>query len=141
MSGAMTALERIAATAVSSPLLSRFVGRLAGLRLPRPLLVALIPAYVLAYGARPGHAALAVDAYPSFSAFFTRRLRDGARPIDATAGAVVAPSDSRLVSIGRVPDDGRLEPVKGQGYTIAELLGSTGEAEAFRGGSQATLYL
>ena len=141
MSGARTALERIAATAVSSPLLSRLVGRLADLRLPRPLLVPLVRAYVRAYGVDLGDAALPVDAYPSFSAFFTRRLRDGARPIDGTAGAVVAPADSRLVAIGRVPEDGRLEPVKGQGYTVAELLGSTGEAEAFRGGAQATLYL
>jgi phosphatidylserine decarboxylase len=141
MSGARTALERIAASAVSSPLLSRLVGRLADLRLPRPLLVPLVRAYVRAYGVDLGDAALPVDAYPSLSAFFTRRLRDGARPIDETAGAVVAPSDSRLVSIGRVPADGRLEPVKGQSYTVAELLGSASEAESFCGGSQATLYL
>jgi phosphatidylserine decarboxylase len=141
MDGARTALERIAASAVSSPLLSRLVGRLADLRLPRPLLVPLIRAYARTYGVDFGDAALPPAAYPSFSAFFTRRLRDGARPIDATAGAVVAPSDSRLVSIGRVPEDGRLEQVKGASYTLAALLGSSGEAEAFGGGTQATLYL
>jgi phosphatidylserine decarboxylase len=141
MSGARTGLERIAATAVSWPPLSRLVGRLADLRLPRPLLLPLIRAYVRAYGVDLSEAALPADAYPSFSAFFTRRLRAAARPIETEPGVVVSPSDSRLASIGRVPEDGRLEQVKGDRYSLEALLGSSGDAEALRGGQHATLYL
>ena len=50
MSGARTALHRMAATAVSWPPLSRLVGRLADLRPPRALLLPLVRAYVRAYG-------------------------------------------------------------------------------------------
>ena len=141
MSGARTALHRMAATAVSWPPLSRLVGRLADLRPPRALLLPLVRAYVRAYGVDLSEAALPADAYPSFSAFFTRRLRDGARPIETEPGVLVSPSDSRLASIGRVPDDGCLEQVKGDRYSLEALLGASGDAEALRGGQHATLYL
>jgi len=141
MSGARTALERMAVTAVSSPLLSRVVGRLADLRLPGSLLVPLIRAYAAVYGVDLSEAASAPDAYPSFSAFFTRRLRDGSRPIEREPGVVIAPSDAQLISIGRVPEGGQLEQVKGERYSLDALLGASGEAAGFHGGQHATLYL
>lgn len=141
VSGARTTLERLAAAAVSWPLLSRLTGRLSDLRLPRAILVPAIRAYARAYGADLTEAALPVEAYPSFNAFFTRRLREGARPIAGGEGVVVSPSDSRLSTIGPVPPDGRLEQVKGSTYSVAALLGSAEDAAPFRRGVQATLYL
>lgn len=141
VSGAGAVLERIAMAAVSWPLLSRIVGQLSDLRLPPPLLGPLIRAYARAYGVDLGEAALPPEAYPTFNAFFTRRLRQGARPIEAAGGVVVSPSDSRLSSIGRVPGDGRLEQVKGETYGIEQLVGSAEDAARFRGAHHATLYL
>jgi phosphatidylserine decarboxylase len=139
--GARTTLERLAAAAVSWPALSRLAGRLSDLRLPRALLVPAIRAYARAYGVDLAEAALPAEAYPSFNAFFTRRLREGARPIAGGAGVVVSPSDSRLRTIGPVPADGQLEQVKGSTYFVEALLGSTEDAAPFRRGVQATLYL
>jgi phosphatidylserine decarboxylase len=141
VSGAGSALERIAVAAVSWPLLSRIVGRLSDLPLPRPLRVPAIRAYARAYGVDLEEAALPASGYPTFNAFFTRRLREGARPIDTASGTLVSPSDSRLSAIGRVPADGRLEQVKGETYAIDALLASSEDAARFRGGLQATLYL
>ena len=141
VSGRASALERIAVAAVSWPLLSRIVGQLSDLPLPRLLRVAAIRAYARAYGVDLEEAALPPWAYPTFNAFFTRRLREGARPIDRASGVVVSPSDSRLSAIGRVPPDGRLEQVKGESYGIDALLGSAEEAVRFRAGQHATLYL
>ena len=141
VSGAGPALERIAVAAVSSPLLSRITGRLSDLRVPGWLLVPMIRAYARAYGVDLGEAALPASAYPTFNAFFTRRLREGARPIDAAFGVLVSPSDSHLSAIGPVPGDGRLEQVKGEAYGIGALLGSEDEAARFRAGHHATLYL
>lgn len=141
MSRARAVLERLAVAAVSWPPLSRVTGRLAELRVPRPLLVPLIRAYARAYGAELAEAARPPEAYESFNAFFTRRLREGARPIDATPGAVVSPSDSRLSAIGRVPGDGRIEQVKGESYSLEVLLGSTQDAGRLAGAAHATLYL
>jgi len=141
VSGARAILERLAVTAVSSPLLSRIVGRLSDLRLPRVLLAPAIGAYARVYGVDLAEAALPPAAYASFNAFFTRRLREGARPIEPASGVLVSPSDSRLSTIGRIPADGRLEQVKGETYAIDALLGSGEEAARFGGGVQATLYL
>ena len=134
-------LERLVATAVSRPLLSRLTGRLSDLRLPRAVLGPAIRLYARAFGVDLGEAALPPEAYPSFNAFFTRRLRDGARPVDALPGVVVSPTDSRLSLIGPVPEDGLLVQVKGSRYSIEALLGSTEDAAAFRAGAYATLYL
>jgi phosphatidylserine decarboxylase len=135
------AAERAFASAVSSPSLSRLTGWLADRHLPSAILGPLIRAYARVYGVDLGEAAEPVDAFRTFNAFFTRALRAGARPIDRRAGAVTSPSDSRVISIGRVPDDGRLEQVKGRTYDLDTLLGSPAGAEPYRGGRHATLYL
>jgi len=141
VSGARATLERLAAAAVSWPVLSRLTGRVADLRLPKAILVPAIRAYARAFRADLAEAALPLEAYPSFNAFFTRRLREGARPIACGEGVVVSPSDSRLSAIGPVPADGRLEQVKGSSYSIEALLGSAEDAAPFRRGLHATLYL
>ncbi len=133
--------DRGLAQAFSSPGLSRLVGRLADLRVPRALLRPLLRAYVRLYRVDLAEAAEPLEAYATFNAFFTRRLKSGLRPLPAEAGTLVSPSDSRLTSIGPVPADGRLEQVKGRTYALGELLGSDDEADRFRGGRQATLYL
>lgn len=133
--------ERLFVRAVSAPALSRLTAPLADLRLPRPLLRAVMRAYIRAYGVDMSEAAEPLSAYPSFNAFFTRRLRSGARPISTEAGVVVSPCDSRVHAIGAVPEDGRLEQVKGRTYTLAALLGAEEDARPFTRGVQATLYL
>jgi phosphatidylserine decarboxylase len=133
--------ERALVRAFSNPALSRVVGRLADLRLPGPVRRPLLRAYVRAYGVDMAEAAQPLAAYRTFNEFFTRRLREGARPIDPRPAAIVSPSDSRLQSLGKVPDDLRLEQIKGRAYTVAELLGDPSEAQPFTRGVHATLYL
>jgi phosphatidylserine decarboxylase len=139
-----TARERaewLAATIVSSPVLSRLTGRLCDLRLPPAVLLRAIRAYSRAYGVDLAEAAASPESFRSFNEFFTRRLAEGRRPVCAEPGVVVSPSDSRLSSIGAVPDDGRLEPIKGRPYSIEALVGSAADAAPFRAGVHATLYL
>jgi phosphatidylserine decarboxylase len=135
------ALARTLLTVLSARRMSRVVARLADRAWPGPLLRAAIRLYVRVYGVDLGEAAEPLDSYRTFNAFFTRRLRPGARPIADGPGLVVSPSDSELVSMGPVPADGRLEQVKGLTYGLEDLLGSATEASAFRHGRHATLYL
>jgi phosphatidylserine decarboxylase len=134
-------LERVAAGAVSSPVLSRLAGRLADLEAPAAVLQPLLRGYVRFYGVDLAEAAEPLEAYRSFNAFFTRRLKEGRRPLPADDSVIVSPADSLLTSIGPVPADGRLEQVKGRMYALDELLGSPEEGARFRSGVQATLYL
>lgn len=136
-----SALERLFVRAVSAPRLSRVTGRLADARLPGPLLRPLLRAYVRAYGVDMGEAREPLAAYPTFNAFFTRRLREGARPVEADPSVMVAPTDSLVTSLGRVPADGRIDQVKGMSYPLEALLASAEDAARFRHGVHATLYL
>jgi phosphatidylserine decarboxylase len=80
-------------------------------------------------------------AYASFNAFFTRALREDARPMAAAPDALLSPVDGTVSQAGRV-DDERLIQAKGRGYGLGELLGGDEDLTlAFRNGSFATLYL
>jgi phosphatidylserine decarboxylase len=135
------AIERLVLSAVSHPALSRVTGRLADLRLPPLVLRPFLRLYVSAFGVDLTEAAEPLESYSTFNAFFTRRLREGARPVAEGSGVVASPSDSRLRTLGAVPADGRLEQVKGLDYSIEALLGSEEDAAPFRRGVHATLYL
>lgn len=79
------------------------------------------------------------ERYPSFNAFFTRQLQEGARPI--AGEGVVCPADGAISQLGDIVD-GRIFQAKGQDYSCVELLAGDPEwAEKFAGGSFATIYL
>jgi len=79
-------------------------------------------------------------AYPTFNAFFTRALRPGVRPFDPDPRALLMPADGRISQCGPIVD-GRIFQAKGREFTAAELLGSEADAEPFRDGAFATVYL
>ncbi|MFB4370817.1 MULTISPECIES: archaetidylserine decarboxylase [unclassified Pseudomonas] len=82
-----------------------------------------------------------LNAYEHFNAFFTRALKDGARPLDNTPGAVLCPADGAISQLGRI-EHGRVFQAKGHNYSVTELLGGDSErAAAFMGGDFATVYL
>ena len=79
-------------------------------------------------------------AYPSFNAFFTRALKPGARIADPDPRALLMPADGHISQCGPI-EDGRIFQAKGQSFTAAELLGDAADAEPFRNGLFATVYL
>ena len=79
--------------------------------------------------------------YPSFNAFFTRELKDGARTIDRDAANIVSPADGAISQLGKI-EHGRIFQAKGRGYGLATLLGGDQErAKDFIDGGFATIYL
>jgi len=80
-------------------------------------------------------------AYDSFNEFFTRALREGARPVDADPQAIVSPVDGTVSEAGPLTED-KLLQAKGHHYTLKALLaGNTAWERSFAGGSFATIYL
>ncbi len=78
--------------------------------------------------------------YPTFNAFFTRTLKDGARVADPDPRALLMPADGRISQCGAIVD-GRIFQAKGQSFTAAELLGGDAAAVPFAKGVYATVYL
>jgi phosphatidylserine decarboxylase len=71
---------------------------------------------------------------------FTRRLKDGARPVDADPGVLVSPCDGIVGALGSVLEGQALQ-IKGFAYQIHDLLCDAALAEAYRGGTYVTLRL
>ena len=79
--------------------------------------------------------------YRSFNAFFTRKLKDGARPIDESRSAVCSPADGTLAESGLIHGS-KLIQAKGINYTVEQLFASSDlAAQRFINGSFATVYL
>ena len=78
--------------------------------------------------------------FKSLHACFTRRLKDGARPIDGDAAHLTSPCDALVGASGRVAE-GTVLQAKGFPYPLAELLCDDDLAHYYRGGEFATLRL
>lgn len=118
--------------------LSHAVGKLCDRPLPPAVSRAITSAYIRAFGVDMTDVDSANGAYPTFDAFFTRELRNGARSV--SADTVVSPADGLLAASGSV--DTRSEfLVKGKRYGLGELIGDESEAERFAGGAFAVVYL
>jgi hypothetical protein len=100
----------------------------------------LVRWFVRKYGVDMSEAAVAdVAAYRSFNDFFTRALKEGARPIADTD--LVSPVDGTISQFGRIEHDQILQ-AKGHRYSTTALVGGDRELAArFHDGSFATLYL
>ena len=122
-------------------LLTAIVFRLAGIR-TAPIKDFLIRRFVDFYDVDVEEAGLPVpDGYTSFNDFFTRQLVDGARPIDSSANTIISPVDGTVSAAGKLDSDMLLQ-AKGRRYSLSDLLMTDIEdADRFRNGSFATLYL
>lgn len=119
--------------------LTQLMGRLAGLR-GGAATTTVINWFVRRYGVNMSEAVEPDTArYESFNEFFTRPLRDDARPL--TDADFLCPVDGAISQCG--PLDGeRLIQAKGHSYTATALLGGDRELAArFHDGMFATLYL
>ena len=120
--------------------ISRILGRLADVGAPPAVMRHAVDAFVRVYGVDLSEADVPQGGFTTFDAFFTRRLRHGRRPVAVDPGAIVCPSDGRLTAQGPI-DPGATFRIKGQLYTVAELLGDGDDAARFDGGAFALIYL
>jgi phosphatidylserine decarboxylase len=125
---------------VPQQLLSRFTGALAELRYPIWLKNWVIGQFIDFFGvdmtdaAEPDH-----TSYACFNDFFTRPLREDARPLDAAD--IVCPADGAISQLGEIAN-GLLFQAKGRYFAAEDLLGGdTARAAQFSSGQFATIYL
>ncbi|MBN2647214.1 MAG: phosphatidylserine decarboxylase [Thiotrichales bacterium] len=82
-----------------------------------------------------------LEDYPHFNAFFTRALKDDARPIDDTPNAWCSPADG-VVSQSCSIERGNILQAKHHYYSVEALLGGDiGYAQQFHQGDAAVIYL
>jgi len=100
----------------------------------------LLRLFVKQYGVdMAAYAQTDLSQYPTFNAFFTRALADGARPL--AAQGLLSPVDGTISQLGRIEEHGLLQ-AKGQYFDLDSLFGGLTEpADPFRQGTFATIYL
>jgi len=119
---------------------SALVGWGAGRALPSRLRGLAYRAFARAVGANLDEVELELGGYPSLGDFFARKLRHGARQVDAAPGAIVSPCDGVIAARG-IAVSGALVQAKGRMYRLAELVADAELAARLTGGPYVTIYL
>ncbi len=119
--------------------LTSFAGWVAGAQMGG-LTTAIIRRFIRRYGVNMAEAANPDPAsYPSFNEFFTRALKEGARPL--AAADWVCPVDGAISQFGPIERD-QIFQAKGHRYSTTALVGGDAALAAqFENGHFATLYL
>ncbi|WP_240414548.1 archaetidylserine decarboxylase [Paenibacillus periandrae] len=132
----MKSFFRLLTELYSRKAISRVTGAFAQSKVSRKL----IPRFADIYGIRLEDAEKPWNEYVSLNDFFTRRLKNGLRPIDMSPHIVVSPVDAAITGMGPI-SEGLILNVKGQDYTIDEMLNFSPRAVSYKNGFYYVLYL
>lgn len=78
--------------------------------------------------------------YDSFNDFFTRKLKEGARPLDANPEGWISPADGVISNCGEL-ESGLFIQAKNHQYSVSRLMADETMARSYSRGSFATIYL
>lgn len=116
--------------------ISKITGQVAKSKLSK----GLIPHFAKTYKINIQEAEKRLEDYPTLNAFFTRRLKEGIRHIDTDPRKMVSPVDALITGVGEMKG-GSILNVKGQTYTIHEMLDEPEKEQLFQNGHYIVLYL
>lgn len=118
----------------------KFVSQLAGKFAKSGMSRMAIAKFAQTYGIRIEDAEKPLAEYRTLNDFFTRRLKPGLRPIDSDSTRLVSPVDATITGIGNI-EAGHIINVKGQDYTLDELLNRSPRIQNYVNGFYFVLYL
>ncbi|MBW7458540.1 archaetidylserine decarboxylase [Paenibacillus sepulcri] len=118
----------------------KWISRLTGRFAQSPASRRFIPRFARMYGIRVEEAEKRLDEYSTLNEFFTRRLKPGMRIVHEDTDAVVSPVDALITGCGPIKA-GTILNVKGQDYTVEELLNRSPRVENYKNGYYIVLYL
>ena len=122
-------------------LLSRAVGKIASANLGI-LTTFLIKSFIKYFNIDMSEAKIKdPQRYKTFNEFFTRVLKDGARPIDENKNTIINPADGTISQSGEIYKDAIIQ-AKGHYYSLEALVGGNyKDAQPFENGLFVTTYL
>jgi len=118
----------------------KWISKLTGRFAQSPASRRLIPKFARIYGIRVEEAEKRLEEYSTLNEFFTRRLKAGMRMIDTDQQVLVSPVDALITGAGPI-HAGTILNVKGQDYTVDELLNRSPRTENYKDGYYVVLYL
>lgn len=118
----------------------KFIAQITGKFAKSSLSKIFIPKFAKIYGIRIEDAEKALTEYTSLNDFFTRRLKQGLRPIDPDQQVLLSPVDATITGMGNI-ESGQIINVKGQDYTLQDLLNRSPRTVNYKNGYYFVLYL
>lgn len=118
----------------------KFIAQLTGKFSKSSMSKFLIPRFAKTYQIAVDEAEKPLSEYVSLNEFFTRRLKDGLRPLADNEQALLSPVDALITGSGII-ESGQIVNVKGQDYTIEQLLNRSPRMVNYRNGYYYVLYL
>lgn len=118
----------------------KFIARLIGKFSKSSISKILLPRFIKTYQINADEAEKHVTEYKSLNEFFTRRLKENSRPLDPDPHALISPVDARITGMGAI-HNGQVLNVKGQDYTIEDLLNRSPRMINYKHGFYYVLYL
>jgi phosphatidylserine decarboxylase len=112
------------------PLTAPIVSAAAGKFMDSPLSKPLIKRFIKSSGIDTSQ--FVMEGFRSYNDFFTRKVRDGMRPVDMQPEHLISPCDSKLTAY-RI-DSRSIFRIKDSRYRVADLLGDKELARRFVGG-------
>ncbi|MBB3131698.1 phosphatidylserine decarboxylase [Paenibacillus rhizosphaerae] len=116
--------------------LSSMMGRFSHSRLSR----GVIPTFIKSYQIPAHEAEKEIYEYRTLNDFFSRRLKPGMRPVHEGEHVLTSPVDAKITAMGEITS-GTILNVKGQDYSVAELLNFSPHLELYKHGYVFVLYL
>jgi len=101
----------------------KFISKLYGFYQDLPYSCRDIEPFIEEYKIDLSEAEKSLEEFSSFNDFFARKLKAGARPIDADPARAIVPGDGRVSVIPKIKE-GRACQIKGVDFSIEELLQS-----------------
>ncbi|NOY23605.1 MAG: phosphatidylserine decarboxylase [Acidobacteria bacterium] len=126
---------------LSAPVISRFFGRVVALKHPRWLAAFVIRRFIRMYDIDTSEVKKAITDYPSLSAFFIRKLKPEARPVDKNPDVIASPVDGLVMTSGKITDSLEALQIKGRDYSLEKLVPEDMDLSAYRNGRYVQLYL
>lgn len=118
----------------------KWVSRLTGSFAKSKVSKLMIPRFAKIYGIPVEDAEKEIHEYESLNAFFTRKLKPGLRPLDPDPKSMLSPVDAMITGMGPIKS-GQILNVKGQDYTIEDLLNRSPRTMNYTHGFFFVLYL
>lgn len=100
----------------------------------------LIPSYIKMFNVNVKEMEGGVKDFPSLHHFFIRKLQANKRPLHTKKGLITSPVDAVVEQYGEITNAENII-VKGQTYSIKDMLSNEKQVEKYLGGSFIVLYL
>ncbi len=137
----MKLVKKFFLKALSHPFYSRLFGKFTRVKRPRFLAERVIKSYVSMFEIDLSDVKLPLSEFQCLSDFFIRELKEGSREIDSSPDIVVSPTDSLILEVSTVSEEGRVFQIKGSEYSLNSLVKGFVDTGFYKNGTYFQLYL